>query len=293
MRSSSGVALGLGTGPLGGLFDHVSAHEAEDTLEAAWRLGVRFFDTAPLYGSGLAEERLGRALARRPREEYTISTKVGRVLQPGPAPRSSAARRRSSRLRLQRRRHPTLPGREPRAAGLDAVDLALLPDPEKHMEEPRRAVETTRDLAPRVGVDTNVVQTGITFVERGNADVVLLAGRLTSSTARRPTSYCRSARSAAWSSSRPACSTAGSSPAARCSTIAGYAWRSRATEEARRGLRPPRGPSRRCRDSVPTPICGSDLDPRRRPDVKGDLGGHPSSRSPRSRRAVVGAPSIT
>ena len=63
--------------------------------------------------------------------------------------------------------------------GLDAVDLALLHDPEEHMEEARRAVETVRELAPRVGVGTNVVQTGITFVERGDADVVLLAGRWT------------------------------------------------------------------------------------------------------------------
>ncbi len=180
MRSSSGVALGLGTGPLGGLFEDVSAHEAEDTVEAAWRLGVRFFDTAPLYGSGLAEERLGRALARRPREEYTISTKVGRVLRPGPAPPefrgappleavfdySTDGIRRSLAASLER-------------LVLDSVDLALLHDPEEHMEEARRAVETVRELAPRVGVGTNVVQTGITFVERGDADVVLLAGRWT------------------------------------------------------------------------------------------------------------------
>ena len=180
MRSSSGVALGLGTGPLGGLFEDVSAHEAEDTVEAAWRLGVRFFDTAPLYGSGLAEERLGRALARRPREEYTISTKVGRVLRPGPAPPefrgappleavfdySTDGIRRSLGASLER-------------LLLDYVDLALLHDPEEHMEEARRAVETVRELAPRVGVGTNVVQTGITFVERGDADVVLLAGRWT------------------------------------------------------------------------------------------------------------------
>jgi D-threo-aldose 1-dehydrogenase len=180
MRSSSGVALGLGTGPLDGLFDHVSAHEAEDTLEAAWRLGVRFFDTAPLYGSGVAEERLGRALALRPREEYTISTKVGRVLRPGPAPPefrgappleavfdySTEGIRRSLAGSLERLR-------------LDSVDLALLHDPEEHIGEARRAVETVRELAPRVGVGTNVVQTGITFVERGDADVVLLAGRWT------------------------------------------------------------------------------------------------------------------
>jgi D-threo-aldose 1-dehydrogenase len=63
--------------------------------------------------------------------------------------------------------------------GLDAVDLVLLHDPEEHMDEARRAVETARELAPRVGVGTNVVQTAFTLVERGEADVVLLAGRYT------------------------------------------------------------------------------------------------------------------
>ncbi len=180
MRSSSGVTLGLGTGPLGGLFEDVSAQAADHTVDAAWSLGVRFFDTAPLYGSGLAEERLGLALSRRPREEYTISTKVGRVLRPGVAPPefrgapplepvfdfSADGIRRSLAGSLERLR-------------LDAVDLVLLHDPEKHMEEARSAVETARELAPRIGVGTTVVQTGITFVERGDADVVLLAGRLT------------------------------------------------------------------------------------------------------------------
>src|SRR6476646_3717769 len=85
MRSRPASSLGLGTAPLGGLFEDVSPREATDTVEAAWRLGVRSFDTAPLYGSGLAEERLGQALAGRPREEYTVTTKVGRLLRPGPA----------------------------------------------------------------------------------------------------------------------------------------------------------------------------------------------------------------
>ena len=62
---------------------------------------------------------------------------------------------------------------------LDAVDLVLLHDPEQHMEEARRAIEIARELAPRVGVGTNVVQTAITFVEHGDVDVVLLAGRWT------------------------------------------------------------------------------------------------------------------
>src|SRR6478736_867760 len=78
------LGLGLGTAPLGGLYTPVSPTVALETVDAAWELGIRYFDTAPLYGSGLAEKRLGQALVHRPREEYTLWTKVGRVLVPGP-----------------------------------------------------------------------------------------------------------------------------------------------------------------------------------------------------------------
>ena len=74
--------LGLGTAPLGGLFAPVAHDDALRTIEAAWQAGIRFFDTAPLYGHGLAEMRLGEALAYRPRNDYVLATKVGRLLQP-------------------------------------------------------------------------------------------------------------------------------------------------------------------------------------------------------------------
>ena len=74
--------LGLGTAPLGGLYACVAHGDALRTIEAAWHAGIRFFDTAPLYGHGLAEMRLGEALANRPRDEYVVATKVGRLLQP-------------------------------------------------------------------------------------------------------------------------------------------------------------------------------------------------------------------
>jgi D-threo-aldose 1-dehydrogenase len=74
--------LGLGTAPLGGLYSPVPHEDALHTIDAAWQGGIRFFDTAPLYGHGLAEMRLGEALARRPRESYVIATKVGRLLEP-------------------------------------------------------------------------------------------------------------------------------------------------------------------------------------------------------------------
>jgi D-threo-aldose 1-dehydrogenase len=74
--------LGLGTAPLGNLFTRVADAQAEQTLSAAWEAGVRYFDTAPLYGAGLSEQRLGRSLARYPRDAFIISTKVGRLLIP-------------------------------------------------------------------------------------------------------------------------------------------------------------------------------------------------------------------
>jgi aryl-alcohol dehydrogenase-like predicted oxidoreductase len=164
--------LGLGTAPLGGLFEDVTAEAARATIDSAWELGVRFFDTAPLYGSGLAEERLGEALAARPRDEVTVSTKVGRVLVPGErglepvfdyTPGGIRASLASSLERL----------------GLDRIDIVLLHDPEAHMDETHRALNVVRPLAAQVGVGTNYVATALTLVERGEVDVVLLAGRYT------------------------------------------------------------------------------------------------------------------
>ncbi|MFF2951609.1 aldo/keto reductase [Kitasatospora sp. NPDC057965] len=72
--------LGFGTAPLGNMFRAIPDEEAAATVEAAWDQGVRYYDTAPFYGAGLAEERLGEVLATKPREEYVLSTKVGRVI---------------------------------------------------------------------------------------------------------------------------------------------------------------------------------------------------------------------
>ena len=171
--------LGLGASALGGLYIDVPEEDALDTVDAAWRLGLRHFDTAPLYGSGLAELRLGEALADRPRDAYTVSTKVGIRLEPGrPNPLFGApplgpvfdfspeAIRRSHAESLER-------------LGLDHVDVLLLHDPDDHVEEARRALDTMRELAPTVGVGTNAVATATAFVEAGDVDVVLLAGRHT------------------------------------------------------------------------------------------------------------------
>ncbi|UZI33394.1 aldo/keto reductase [Streptomyces sp. VB1] len=72
--------LGFGTAPLGNMFRAIPDDEARTTVEAAWGHGVRFYDTAPFYGAGLAEERLGEVLAAKPRDSYVLSSKVGRVI---------------------------------------------------------------------------------------------------------------------------------------------------------------------------------------------------------------------
>lgn len=74
--------LGLGGAPLGGLFESVSHTDAQATVECAYELGIRYFDTAPFYGHGLGEMRLGRALKAHPRDDFVLSTKVGRILMP-------------------------------------------------------------------------------------------------------------------------------------------------------------------------------------------------------------------
>jgi len=75
------TALGLGTAAVGNLYSAKSEAEAQGILQAAWDAGVRYFDTAPLYGLGLAETRLGRFLYDKPRDSYVVSTKFGRILE--------------------------------------------------------------------------------------------------------------------------------------------------------------------------------------------------------------------
>ena len=138
MRFRAPSRLGLGTAPLGNLYSAVSDEDARATVDAAFDRGVRVFDTAPLYGHGLAERRLGQALGSRPRDEIVVSTKVGRLLTPGSPDPASMFRdvpnevphfdfsadgvRRSLDASLDR-------------LGLDRVDVVLIHDPDDHLSE--------------------------------------------------------------------------------------------------------------------------------------------------------------
>jgi D-threo-aldose 1-dehydrogenase len=79
--------LGLGCAQLGGLYDPMPEADALALVDAAWDLGIRYFDTAPYYGFTLSEHRLGAALRARPRDAYVVSTKVGRLMRPDPSVR--------------------------------------------------------------------------------------------------------------------------------------------------------------------------------------------------------------
>jgi D-threo-aldose 1-dehydrogenase len=76
--------LGFGSAPLGNLFGAVSEEDAQATLNAAWEAGIRYFDTAPLYGAGLSETRINHFLRGKPRNKYIVSTKVGRLIRACP-----------------------------------------------------------------------------------------------------------------------------------------------------------------------------------------------------------------
>lgn len=80
MRISVPTRLGFGTAPLGNMYRNIPEQEALATVDAAWQQGIRYFDAAPMYGAGLAEIRLGTALQQHRRDDYVLSTKVGRLI---------------------------------------------------------------------------------------------------------------------------------------------------------------------------------------------------------------------
>ncbi|WP_234682116.1 aldo/keto reductase [Bradyrhizobium monzae] len=184
------TAIGLGSAPLGGLFSAVSDADAEATLAAGWSAGIRFFDTAPLYGFGLAEQRLGAFLRQQPRESYAISTKVGRLLRaPGDATIEDDHYKDAPALRPQfdfsydgvmRSVEESLV-----RLGLDRVDVLLVHDPDDHYEDAVsgafRALVRLRDdgTVKAIGSGMNQSEMLTRFAEAVPVDCFLLAGRYT------------------------------------------------------------------------------------------------------------------
>ena len=183
------TTLGLGTAPLGNLFRAVSDEQAAATVRAAWDAGIRVFDTAPQYGHGLAEERLGRAIASLPRNQYVLSSKVGRLLRrtDGPRPPSGFVDIPDVDPVFDFSRDGVLRSLEEslRRLGVDHLDVVHVHDPDDFEELALTAAFPAllelRDqgVVGKVGCGMNQFEMLQRFVERIDLDCVLLAGRWT------------------------------------------------------------------------------------------------------------------
>ena len=186
--------LGLGCAPLGNLFRARSDEEASAVLEAAWDAGVRHFDTAPHYGLGLSEERLGRFLATKPRGEYIVSTKVGRLLRPNPGWDFRARDDQMFDVPARLRREWNFTANGIRASlteslerlRLERVDILYLHDPEASgiagaVEQGMDALAAMREEGLVAGIGTGSMSPSslLATVRTGLADLVMVAGRYT------------------------------------------------------------------------------------------------------------------
>lgn len=186
------MRLGLGCAQLGNLYREMSDDTAAAIVTAAWDAGVRYFDTAPHYGLGLSEQRLGKALAGRPRDEFVLSTKVGRLLEPNAeyagerdtegfdVPATSVRRRDYSRDGVLRSLESSLD-----RLGVDRIDLAFVHDPENHVAEALAgALPTLIELRDQgvlggVGLGMNFADVLSHFIRESDVDTVMIAGRYT------------------------------------------------------------------------------------------------------------------
>jgi D-threo-aldose 1-dehydrogenase len=187
------TGLSFGTAGIGNLYTPVDEETARDAVGAAWDAGIRSFDTAPHYGLGLAERRLGRALRHRPRASYTVSTKVGRILEPvaHPVGDDLAAGGFAVPATHRRRWDFSADGvtrslsESLERLGLDRVDTVYLHDPDDHAEQALReaypALERLRAqrVIGAIGIGMNQAALPARFVRETDIDVVLLAGRYT------------------------------------------------------------------------------------------------------------------
>jgi D-threo-aldose 1-dehydrogenase len=191
--------IGFGGAPLGNLFAIVTDADARASLETAWASGCRFFDTAPLYGYGLSERRVGDALREKPRDQYVLSSKVGRLIRPGMQGRGGGtdfkspmpfhaefdysydATMRSFEDSLQR-------------LGLERIDIALIHDvgrdwhgdrqPAMFREAMNGAAKALAELKAAgqiaaIGLGVNEAEVCEQALQEGDFDCFLLAGRYT------------------------------------------------------------------------------------------------------------------
>jgi D-threo-aldose 1-dehydrogenase len=184
--------LGVGGASLGNLYRPMDDATATAIVEEGFAQGLHYFDTAPHYGLGLSERRLGRELQKHDRSTYILSTKVGRLVVPNPTPTelddggfavpgdfkreydaSESGIRRSLDESLGR-------------LGLDHVDILYLHDPDEYdlypaLKTALPALEKLRDegLVTAIGIGTKSIEAAVSAVTQGNLDLVMLSGRYT------------------------------------------------------------------------------------------------------------------
>ncbi|MFJ1720333.1 aldo/keto reductase [Streptomyces sp. NPDC088244] len=188
--------LSFGAAAIGNLFTAVEPERAAAAVAAAWDEGVRYFDTAPHYGLGLSERRLGEALRDRPRDAYVLSTKVGRVLDPLPADATGrggdglsegfavpATHRRRWDFSADGVRRSIEDSLE--RLGLDRIDIVYLHDPDNHAETafheayPELEKLRAQGVVGAIGAGMNQTAMLTRFLRDTDVDVVLCAGRYT------------------------------------------------------------------------------------------------------------------
>ena len=186
------TSLGYGAAQAGNLYRPTTDAETQAAFDVAWEAGVRYFDTAPHYGLGLSERRLGASLAARPRDEYVVSTKVGRLLVPSPETAHErdpdmfdvpADVRRVwdfSRDGILRSLESSL-----ERTGLDRLDVVYLHDPDDHEEQafaealPALVELREQGVVGAIGAGMNQSAMLARFVRDADVDVVMCAGRFT------------------------------------------------------------------------------------------------------------------
>jgi D-threo-aldose 1-dehydrogenase len=181
---------GFGGAPIAGLFESVSEQQARECMGQAWSVGQRYFDTAPHYGAGLSEQRVGAFLAQKPSNEWVLSTKVGRLIETASSatPESTGfvdepgVRRvfDFSRDGIRRSFDASLA-----RLGVDKVDILFLHDPDDHWQQaideawPTLAALRDDGVVRSIGAGMNQTAMLTRFVQETDMDVVLLAGRYT------------------------------------------------------------------------------------------------------------------
>jgi D-threo-aldose 1-dehydrogenase len=195
-------AIGIGTAPLGDLFQRLDEAVAQDTLIVARQTGVTLFDTSPHYGNGLAEARCGAVLRRYPRDELVVSTKVGRVMEPfaqaekarGDVTSPGFAGGFPHRARFDYSYEGTMRSVEQSLlrTGLDRFDILLVHDVDvwthgadferrfgEAMAGAYKALDELRrtGFVKAIGVGINEADVSARFLREGDFDVMLLAGR--------------------------------------------------------------------------------------------------------------------